>query len=138
MININYYDKNGKQVAKDVMMTGKLSTELLKLTYEKCILLEFYSYIADDDAGNHIKETVLEDEDNYAEDLKQPRKSGGKCKPIAQYTEDGKLLNVWSSACEASCELGFGWSTIGNAARESRKSHGFIWKYVEDDMNEEI
>lgn len=144
MININYYDKNGKQVARDIMMTGKLSTELLMLTYEKCILLEYYSYIADDGDGNHIKEVVLKDEENCAEQMttedssnyevhnKQTRKAGGKCRPVAQYTKDGNLVAVWSSVIEAGRHTGA--SNICDAAHgKLRTSGGYVWKYVEDD-----
>lgn len=62
MIEITYYDQNCKQLASEVLNTGKLSTQLLALTCKKCILQGYYSYVANDSFGNHIEEIVLKDE----------------------------------------------------------------------------
>lgn len=62
MIEIKYYNQNGKQLASEVLNTGKLKTQLLALTCKKCILQGFYSYVAKDSFGNHIEEIVLKDE----------------------------------------------------------------------------
>lgn len=144
MININYYNKQGNQVATEVA-TGELGAELLILTYQKCVLLGYYTYVAEDTDGNYIEETVLKDEneiDDFAEEViskdepndcvEQPRKAGHKCRPVAQYTKDGNLVAVWSSVIEAGRHTGA--SNICDAAHGKLKtSGGYVWKYVEDD-----
>lgn len=130
MININYYNKQGSQVATEVA-TGELGAELLILTWKKCTLLGYYSYVAEDNNNNRIKEIVLKDETNSCVEQTRKANSKSRCKPIAQYTEDGKLIKVWSSAREVAHKLDVGWSTIGNAARKGQKSHGYFWKYTE-------
>lgn len=62
MIEINYYDENCKQLAHEVLLTGKIKTELLALTCKKCILQGYYKYTARDHVGNQIEEVVLKDE----------------------------------------------------------------------------
>lgn len=62
MIEIKYYNQNGKQLASEVLNTGKLNTQLLALTCKKCILQGFYKYTARDHLGNRIEEVVLKDE----------------------------------------------------------------------------
>ena len=55
-------------------------------------------------------------------------------KPVAQYTKDGELIKVWQSTREVERQIGFASINISRAARGIHKqSHGFIWKYVEDD-----
>ena len=55
-----------------------------------------------------------------------------KSRPIAQYTLNGKLLKVWSSATEAERRAGFDHSPISKVANGNRKTaYGFRWKYVE-------
>lgn len=134
MIEINYYDKYGNQLARDVMTTDKLQTELLVLTCKKCTLLGYYSYTAKDSNGNRIEEIVLKDETNSCVEQTTKANSKSRCKPIAQYTEDGEFIQVWPSAREVAHKLDVGWSTIGNAARESRKAHGFVWKYIKEEQ----
>lgn len=134
MIKINYYDKQGNQLVQDVIPTGELSAELLILTWKKCTLLGYYSYIAEDSKNNHIKEIVLKDEDNINdcdENLEQTRKAGGKCKPVAQYTENGDLVKVWPSIREAGRHFNCVPGNISVAARKAQKSHGYLWKYTE-------
>lgn len=60
------------------------------------------------------------------------RGSGRKSKPVAQYTEDGELVEIWTSTKEAAHQLGFGWSSIGNSARTHKTFRGFVWKYIEE------
>ena len=55
-----------------------------------------------------------------------------KSKPVVQYTLNGELIKVWSSATEAERRAGFDHSTISKVANGKRKTaYGFIWKYVE-------
>lgn len=62
MIEIKYYDENCKELAREVLNTGKIKTELLALTCKKCLLQGYYKYTARDHVGNHIEEVVLKDE----------------------------------------------------------------------------
>lgn len=144
MININYYNKQGNQVATEVA-TGELGAELLILTYQKCVLLGYYSYVAKDTDGNYIEETVLKDEneiDDFAEEViskdepndcvEQPRKAEHKCRPVAQYTIDGQLIKVWPSIRAAGRHLNCVPGNIGVAAQKGCQSHGYFWKYAEE------
>lgn len=134
MIKINYYDKQDNQLAQDVMSTGELSVELLILTWKKCALLGYYSFVAEDSNNNHIKEIVLKDEDiinDCDENLEQTRKAGGKCKPVAQYTKDGKFIQIWPSIREAGRHFNCVPGNISVAARKGCQSHGYFWKYAE-------
>lgn len=47
--------------------------------------------------------------------------------PVAQKTIDGLLLKVWESRTEAAEYFKCSISCISQAAREERKSHGFLW-----------
>ena len=52
-------------------------------------------------------------------------------KPIAQYTLDGDLVDVWQSANEVERQTGFSHGNICQAANGKFKQvYGFIWKYV--------
>lgn len=54
-----------------------------------------------------------------------------KYKPVAQYTKDGKLLEVFNSAKEASLKTGIFRSSICFCLKGRYKSAGgFIWKYA--------
>lgn len=53
-------------------------------------------------------------------------------KPVAQYTKDGELVEVWSSTREIRRQLNL--THISDAARGKRKTcGGFVWKYVEEE-----
>ena len=53
------------------------------------------------------------------------------CKPVNQYTLDGKLVNEWASAKAAEIEGGFNSKLICQCCRGIKKTHkGFIWKYA--------
>ena len=55
-----------------------------------------------------------------------------KSKPVVQYTLNGELIKVWSSAAEAERRAGFDHSTISKVANGKRKTaYGFRWKYIE-------
>lgn len=60
-----------------------------------------------------------------------PRK--WKMKPVAQLTEDGKLIRVWDCAWDVQRELGISQVGISRAARRAKKSgifKGFRWDYA--------
>lgn len=56
------------------------------------------------------------------------------CKPIGQYSIDGKLIKIWPSGTDAARELGLGWSNILSCANPNKikrkTAGGYIWKYV--------
>ena len=55
-------------------------------------------------------------------------------KVVAQYSKDGKLIEVYQSVHEAARQLDIGATHIAAAARGVYKtSGGFVWEYVEDD-----
>lgn len=59
-------------------------------------------------------------------------------KPVAQYTLDGQLVNIWDSAIELTKQIGFDPSSIYKVANGKRKSaYGYLWKYIskEDNVN---
>ena len=54
-----------------------------------------------------------------------------KSKQVGQYTLNGELIKVWSSATEAERRAGFDHSAISKVAIGKRKTaYGFRWKYV--------
>ena len=52
-----------------------------------------------------------------------------RCKPVVQYTLDGKFVKEWKSTAE--CDRnGFNQGAVAACCRGERKTHkGFIWKY---------
>ena len=55
-----------------------------------------------------------------------------KSKPVVQYTLNGELIKVWSSATEAERRAGFDHSAISKVANGKRKTaYGFRWKHIE-------
>jgi len=48
---------------------------------------------------------------------------------VMQYSTDGEFIQQFSSASEASRQLGFHQDTIQTACRESKIAVGFLWKY---------
>lgn len=59
-------------------------------------------------------------------------KNGKKvCKAVAMYTEDGKFINEYESAAEASKETGIYKTNITRSARTNKyKAGGYVWRYV--------
>lgn len=52
-------------------------------------------------------------------------------KQVGQYTRDGELIKIWTSAREAQRQAGFSQSHISAAARGKLKTHkSFVWKYI--------
>ena len=55
-----------------------------------------------------------------------------KSKQVGQYTLNGELIKVWSSATEAERRAGFDHSAISKVANGKRKTaYGFRWKHIE-------
>lgn len=54
------------------------------------------------------------------------------CKPVAQYSLDGKLIKIWDSATEIERELGYFHGNIGKCCLGKYKtSNGYIWKFYD-------
>jgi len=67
----------------------------------------------------------------HAEETKQKMSEARKI-PVYQYTLDGKLLRVWSSAKDAAEELGINGSNISSCCKGRHKSAGgYIWSYTQ-------
>ena len=64
---------------------------------------------------------------------KQEKKYGGKSRRIAQI-EDGILIKIYKNAIEAAKDNGFhSPGKLNQAARKGSKSHGYYWKYIEEE-----
>lgn len=56
--------------------------------------------------------------------------NGKKTIPVCQYTLEGKLVKIWSSATEAERQTDFNQAHICDCCNGKRKKHkGFIWSY---------
>lgn len=54
-------------------------------------------------------------------------------RPVVQYTLDGVIVRVWSSAMDAERDGGFDHSMIARCARKKARCHrGYAWEYVEE------
>ena len=52
-------------------------------------------------------------------------------KQVGQYTLDGELVKIWSSAIEVQRQAGFSQGNISQVARgEHKQAYGYIWKYI--------
>ena len=55
------------------------------------------------------------------------------CKPVGQYTQEGKLIKIWQSLSEVQRQLGFSRGNISGAAHGKHKTaYGYVWKYIEE------
>ena len=91
---------------------------------------------------NHINENKTDNracnlewstrKENCNHGTRNVRMAIAKSRPIAQYTLNGKLLKVWSSAKEVGSQTGFSRGNICKAANGNYKTaYGFRWEYVE-------
>ena len=56
-----------------------------------------------------------------------------KPKKVAQYSQDGDLICVFSSLAEASNNTGFNISCISECCNGKQKSsYGYLWKFIQD------
>ena len=58
---------------------------------------------------------------------------------VAKYTIDGELLQVYDSVKAAAVDTGCHYTSISHCCRGDLKtSHGFVWKYIEEDATTRI
>ncbi len=66
---------------------------------------------------------------NHTEETKKKISDSAYKKTVYQYSLDGKLVKVWSSACEAG-RNGYSSQHISSCCNNKRKSHkGYRWSY---------
>jgi very-short-patch-repair endonuclease len=58
-------------------------------------------------------------------------------KTVAKYDRDGKYIETFESATEASRQVNGSKESIVHACKKSFLSHGFLWRYLEDRNNTE-
>lgn len=88
----------------------------------------------DEDKTNNCVDNLewMTSKENCNYGTRNERISKTQSKPIAQYTKDGKFVQVWPSINEARQQLSL--SHISEVARGHRKTcGGFVWRYIEDD-----
>ncbi|NDF57820.1 MAG: heme exporter protein CcmD, partial [Proteobacteria bacterium] len=86
---------------------------------------------------NYYKQYIFKFEENAngTEDI-EPVYNNIK-KPVAKYSKDGKYLETFESATEASKSVGGSKEAIVGACKKSFLSYGFLWRYLTDRDNTE-
>jgi very-short-patch-repair endonuclease len=67
----------------------------------------------------------------------EPTKNNLVKKIVAKYDRDGKYIETFESATEASRQVNGSKESIVHACKKSFLSHGFLWRYLEDRNNTE-
>ena len=82
-----------------------------------------------DNRACNLEWCTAEENTNFGTRNERSRKTLSK--PVGQYTHDGELIKIWSSAREAQRQAGFNQSNISKVAcGKYKQAYGFIWKYV--------
>ena len=90
---------------------------------------------------NHINENASDNRacnlewstriENITHGTRTERSAKTQSKPVAQYAQDGELIEIWPSTREVERQTGFRHGYICQSANGKRKqAYGFIWKYV--------
>lgn len=87
---------------------------------------------------NSVKNFVFRFASEHEEGEKiEPTKNNLVKKTVAKYDRDGKYIETFESATEASRQVNGSKESIVNACKKSFLSHGFLWRYLEDRNNTE-
>ncbi len=63
-------------------------------------------------------------------DCGQEKARAARCKPVAQYTENGDLIKVYESARIANQETGISYKMISSAChKRGKKAGGYLWRF---------
>lgn len=82
-----------------------------------------------DNRACNLEWCTAEENTNFGTRNERSRKTLSK--PVGQYTRDGELIKIWSSAREAQRQAGFNQSNISKVAcGKYNQAYGFVWKYV--------
>ena len=82
---------------------------------------------------NSVKNFVFRFASEHEEGEKiEPTKNNLVKKTVAKYDRDGKYIETFESATEASRQVNGSKESIVNACKKSFLSHGFLWRYLED------
>ena len=83
-----------------------------------------------DNRACNLEWCTAEENTNFGTRTERSRKTLSK--PVGQYTRDGELIRIWSSAREAQRQAGFNQSNISKVAcGKYKQAYGCIWRYVE-------
>ena len=87
---------------------------------------------------NSVKNFVFRFDTEHEEGEKiEPTKNNLVKKTVAKYDKDGKYIETFESATEASRQVNGSKESIVHACKKSFLSHGFLWRYLEDINNTE-
>lgn len=79
----------------------------------------------------HLDTPTRWNEKRRCSDCGQELSRKARCKPVAQYTEQGVLIKVYESARVASKETGISYKMISRVCNGiRRKTGGYVWKFV--------
>lgn len=69
-------------------------------------------------------------------DKKRAKRQQYDCKPVEQYTLDGKFVQGFSSPRKAAEAVGCSISFLRSACRYGNACYGYLWRYKENELSE--